>query len=177
MCIHAQAFVNYYPGRTPRRSQRPSYKARREVGWGKRASRNCNTPSWCVATASCAWRRVLTCKAATHCEGVIDVEGNLPLLEGKFLLSVSANCHQPRHRCCCCSCFFLPAFSLKTAKPQASKYKRCFLTCTFTRKGNAHAFPHGMIRHTEQDRKLEQGLIYRHLGRERNNYDWTISYV
>lgn len=41
----------------------------------------------------------------THREGVIDVEGDLPLLEGELLLAVPAHRHQPRHR----RRFLLPA--------------------------------------------------------------------
>jgi len=35
--------------------------------------------------------------AGTHRQGVIDVEGDLPLLEGELLLPVPADRHQPRH--------------------------------------------------------------------------------
>lgn len=55
---------------------------------GKASPGRCNTPPPPRARRS---------GAGTHRQGVIDVEGDLPLLEGELLLPVPADRHQPRH--------------------------------------------------------------------------------
>lgn len=57
--------------------------------------------------------------AGTHRQGVIDVKGNLPLLERELLLPVSAHCNQPRHLCLLWR--LPPRSSLRAAKPRGGK--------------------------------------------------------